>query len=150
MGVDRLRSLLRSHKTVGLDTSILIYQLERNPRYFPLSDAVFGWLAQRGNTAITSVLTMTELLVPAYREGDTQRLQTYYGLLTTYPGLTWVAPDLGIADTAAGLRAEYRLRTPDAIHAATAIRSQATAFLTNDPVFRRVRELETLIMDDML
>lgn len=150
MGLERLRSFLHSRNAVALDTSILIYQLEVNPRYFPLSDVVFAWLEQRGHSAITSTLSLTELLVPAYRDGDTQRLQKYQGLLTTYPSLTWIAPDPGIADTAARMRAEYRLKTPDAIHAATAAHSKVSAFLTNDPIFQRVKELDALVLDDVL
>ena len=150
MGVERLRSLLRSHNTVALDTSVLIYQLEKNPRYFPLSDAVFAWLEHPDNSAVTSTLSMTELLVPAHRDGDTRRLQHYRGLLTTYPGLAWLHPDIVIADTSARLRAEYRLKTPDAIQAATAIQSKVSIFLTNDPIFQRVKELETLVLDELL
>ena len=135
---------------VALDTSIFIYQMETNPRYFPLSDAVFAWLEQSKNSAITSVLSMSELLVPAYRDRDERRLQHYRGLLGTYPRLAWVQPDLEIADTAARLRAAHGLKTPDAIHAATAIKSKAPTFLSNDPIFKRVKELDALILDDIL
>jgi predicted nucleic acid-binding protein len=71
-------------------------------------------------------------------------------LLATYPGLTWIAPDLGIADTAARMRAEYRLKTPDAVQAATAIQLKVSGFLSNDPVFQRVAEFDTLVMDELL
>jgi len=150
LGVERLRSFLRSRGTVALDTSILIYQLEKNPRYFLFSDAVFAWLEHNENSAITSILSMSELLVPAYRDGDARRLQHYRGLLGTYPRLAWVQPDLEIADKAAQLRAAYGLKTPDAIHAATAIKSKVPAFLSNDPIFKRVKEFEALILDDIL
>jgi predicted nucleic acid-binding protein len=133
-----------------LDTSILIYQVEQNARYFPLSDAIFAWLERRGNSAITSTLAMTELLVPAYRDGDSRRLDVYHGLLPNLPNLEWIAPDLEIADLAARLRATHKLKTPDAIHAATAINAQASGFLTNDPVFQRIKELDTLVLDEVL
>jgi predicted nucleic acid-binding protein len=93
---------------------------------------------------------MTELLVPAHRDHDALRLQHYRGLLSTYPRLTWIPPDLGIADEAARMRAEYGLKTPDSIHAATAIQSKVSAFITNDPIFQRVREVETVVLDDLL
>ena len=150
MGVERLRSFLRPRNAVALDTSILIYQLEKNPLYYPFSDAVFAWLEQRDNSAITSTLSMTELLVPAHRDGDAWRLQNYRGLLSTYPRLTWIAPDLGIADVAARMRAEYRLKTPDAIQAATAIQLKVSTFLTNDVIFQRVKELDALVLDELL
>jgi len=104
----------------------------------------------RGNSAITSTLSMTELLVPAYRERNQQRIERYHGLLTTFPDLRWVPLDLEIADLAAQLRASYGLKTPDALHAATALRDKANTLVTNDPVFRRVKSLDVLILDEFL
>ena len=59
----------------------------------------------------------------------------------------WVPTSLAIADTAAKVRAVHRLRTPDALQAATAIQSQATGLITNDGVFERVKEFEILVLD---
>lgn len=150
MGVDHLRAFLKRHPRVGLDTSVFIYQLEANPRYLPLTDHIFSWLERPASKAVTSTITMAELLVQPYRHSDEQRLDEIYGLLTTYPNLEWGGLSLPIADSAARLRALHRLRTPDAIQAATAIHAGATAFITNDAVFQRVPELETLILDRIL
>jgi len=51
---------------------------------------------------------------------------------------------------AAQIRADHNLRTPDAIHAATALAAGVTGFITNDPVFRRIESLEVLVLDDLL
>ena len=147
MGVERLRLFLRRHHRIALDTSVFIYQLEANARYLALTDSVFAWLERVGHEAVTSTITMTELLVPSYRENDEPRVDAFYGLLSTYPNLRWVAPDLETADLAAMLRARYRLRTPDALQAATAIRANATGMITNDPVFARIAELDTAVLD---
>jgi predicted nucleic acid-binding protein len=93
---------------------------------------------------------MTELLVPSYRDSDEHRVDTFYGLLSTYPNLQWIAPDLEAADLAAKLRARYRLRTPDALQAATALQAHATGLITNDPIFARIDELETVVLDQIL
>jgi predicted nucleic acid-binding protein len=146
----RLSAFLRRHRRIGLDTSIFIYELEANERYVALADRVFAWLEQPGHAAVTSTITMTELLVQPYRESDEARVDQFYGLLTTYPHLEWIAPDLEIADMAARLRAHYRLKTPDALQAATAARSHATGFVTNDPIFERVEAFETLLFDHLL
>jgi predicted nucleic acid-binding protein len=150
LGVDRLRMFLRRHHRIALDTSIFIYQLEANPRYISLADTVFSWLERPGHEAVTSTITMTELLVPSYRDKDEQKVDEFYGLLTTYPNLQWVPPDLEMADLAARLRADYRLRTPDALQAATAIQAHVTAFVTNDPVFVRITEFKTAVLDQFL
>jgi len=150
LGVDRLRAFLRRHRRIALDTSIFIYQLEPNPKYLAHTDAIFSWLERPGSTAITSTTTMTELLVLPYREGDEQRANDFYGLLSTYPNLDWIAPNLAIADLAAQIRALHRLRTPDALQAATAVHSLATGLITNDPLFERVERFETLVLDQLI
>jgi len=147
LGVELLRAFLRRQRRIALDTSVFIYQLEANARYLALTDSVFAWLERAGHEAVTSTITMTELLVPSYRENDEPRVDAFYGLLSTYPNLRWVAPDLETADLAAMLQAQYRLRTPDALQAATAIRANATGMITNDPVFARIAELDTAVLD---
>jgi len=127
LGVERLRAFLRRHRRVALDTSIFIYQLESNPKY----------------------LAYTDLVLP-YREGDEQQADDFYGLLSTYPNLDWIAPNLEIAELAARIRALHRLRIPDALQAATAEHSLATGLITNDSVFRRVEKFQTLVLDDLL
>jgi predicted nucleic acid-binding protein len=150
LGVERLRLYLRRHRRIALDTSIFIYQLEANARYLALTDSVFSWVERTGHEAVTSTITMTELLVPSYRDNADHRVDAFYGLLSTYPNLRWIAPDLEAADLAAKLRAAYRLRTPDALQAATALQAHATGLITNDPVFARIEGLETVVLDHIL
>ena len=150
MGLERLRLFLRRHRRIALDTSVFIYQLEANARYLALADVVFAWVERAGREAVTSTITMTELLVPSYRDHDERRVDEFYGLLSTYPNLRWIAPDLETADLAARLRAAYRLRTPDALQAATAIQANATGLVTNDPVLARVDELDVAVLDQLL
>jgi predicted nucleic acid-binding protein len=135
---------------VALDTSVFIYQLEANARYLPLTDPIFSWLERPDSNAVTSTITMTELLVHPYRDSDDERVDEFYGLLSTYPNLEWIAPNLEIADMAARLRAMHGFRTPDALQAATAAHSGATGLITNDAVFERVDAFETLVLDRLL
>lgn len=148
--MSRLRAFLRDHRRIALDTSVFIYQLEANTRYLALSDYVFSWLERPGSSAVTSTITMTELLVQPYRDSDEERVDELYALLSTYPNLDWVAPTLEIADLAARIRGVHRLRTPDALQAATAAHAQATGLITNDPAFERVKAFETVVLDRLL
>lgn len=66
------------------------------------------------------------------------------------PNLGWVPLDLEISDVTAKFRAEYLLKMPDAIEAATAAQAHATGFVTNDSAFKRVLAFETLQFDDLL
>jgi len=133
-----------------MDTSVFIYHLESNPKYLAHTDAIFSWLERPGSAAITSTITMTELLVLPHREGDEQQAKDFYALLSTYPNLDWIAPNLEVADLAARIRAVHRLRTPDALQAATAAHSQATGLITNDAIFERVEGFQTLVLDKLL
>ena len=136
MGLDGVRRFLRRHSKIALDSSIFIYQLEGNPRYLPLIEPIFAAIERRDVQAVTSTLTMTEVLVPPYRASDPRRVGAFYALLSTHPNLEWIAPDLEVADIAAGLRAAHGFRTPGALQAATAVYAQATGLVTNDQSFR--------------
>jgi predicted nucleic acid-binding protein len=73
-----------------------------------------------------------------------------YVALDNYPHVHWIQPSLEIAERAARIRADYNLKTPDAIQAATATVAGATALISNDPIFRRVSGFEVLLLDEML
>jgi predicted nucleic acid-binding protein len=150
LGIGRLRAFLQRHERIALDTSVFISHIEANPRYRSLTETIFFWLESPGASAVTSSITMTELLVPAYRLPDQQQAGKFYALLSRYPNLDWVAPTLEVADSAAQIRAQYGLRTPDALQAATAAYSAATGLLSNDPIFERVDHFETLVLDSLL
>jgi uncharacterized protein len=149
LGVARLDAFLRRHRRIALDTSVFIYQLEDHPRYSGLTDRVFFWLEQSANRAVTSTITMTELLVQPYRDDDQQRVDEFYGLLSTFPNLEWIAPTLEIADIAARIRASHRLRVPDALEAATALHAGVSGLITNDRALRRVTGFEAMVLDDV-
>ena len=101
--------------------------------------------------AVTSSITMTELLVQPYRDGNVELANLFLGLLSSYPNLTWVAPNLDVCEHcgATSRRASTeRLRMP--YMAATAVAAHATGFITNDSVFERVPELETVVLDRLI
>ena len=152
MGVnaDKLDAFLESHRSVGIDTSVVIYAVEAHPKYLSLVQQIFRWTRGVKGSLVTSTITMTEALVKPYQHGDLALVQEFHALLVTYPHLDWIAPNMHIADRAAQIRATHNLRTPDAIHAATALAAGVTGFITNDPVFRRVKSLEILVLDDLL
>ncbi len=145
-----IKRRLARHGRIALDTCVFIYQMERNPRYFDVADAVFEWVERPESSAVTSTVALTEILVQPYRNANLPQAENFYSLLTTIPNLEWVVPSLQIANAAASLRASYRLQTHDALLAATAIFSNASAFITNDPIFTRIPDFETLVLDQLL
>ncbi len=150
MGLEELDDFLRRHRRVALDTSIFVYHVQANPRYLPATDQLFSWLERPLSSAVTSCISMTELLVQPIRGGDEKLVGEFFSLLTRYPNLEWMPTTVPIAALAARFRVLHRLRTPDALQAATAVYSRATGLITNDAAFRRLGEVRVLLLDDIL
>jgi predicted nucleic acid-binding protein len=135
---------------IGLDTNVFIYFLEYHPRYGAWCASLFDRIERGQNSAVTSTVTLLELLVQPYRDQKAELAQKIFALASTYPKLEWVSVTMNIADRAAELRARYRLSTPDAIQLATAIGHNATRFYGNDRGLRRVKEIECVLVDDLI
>ena len=81
-------------------------------------------------------------------EGEAEKALS---LLLGLPNAKFIAVGIEAAAEAARLRSRYGLRTPDAVLLAAAKGGGATAFLTNDRGFLKVREgIEIVILDDLL
>lgn len=142
--------LLAKHRLIALDTCVFIYLMDRHPKYFPVANAVFDRIEHPDCSAVVSTVVLTEILVQPYRNADLPQVESFYSLLTTMPNLEWVAPNLHIANSAASLRASFRLPTPDALIAATAIFCKASALVTNDPIFTRIPGFNTVLLDRLI
>ena len=133
-----------------LDTSALIYAVERNPVFWPLLQPV--WAAAKASIVRleTSALTLLEVLVGPLKSGNAALAATYDGLLHSRDLLVHTI-DNAVLREAARLRSMVAgLRTPDAIHAATALLTSPDSFLTNDPDFRKVPGLPVTVLSDLL
>jgi len=117
---------------VLLDTVALIYFLEENGQYSRQAEAIFGRIESGELQGIMANLVFAELLVPLYRSGDSQAATGLTNRLLNFSHLEVVSLSTDISQEAARLRAVHGLRTPDAIHGATALITQATGMLTND------------------
>ncbi len=123
---------------VLLDTMALIYFLEKNSRYVVVAEEIFASIESGEIQGVMANLVFAELLVPLYRRGGSADAAGLSRRLMNYRNLEILSLTTQISMEAARLRAEYGLRTPDAIHGATAINSEASGILTND---RRLKVL---------
>ncbi len=146
----RLQDFLKNYPIIGLDTPLFIYHLEDHPRYIPLTEIIFTSLEKGMNKGITSYLTLLEILTKPKTEGALQAARDYEYYLTTFPNLTFFDMGLDVARKASDIRAGVRIKAPDAIQIATAIIHGATAFLTNDRIFEKVKEINVLTLDKFL
>ncbi len=143
-----IADVISRHQVVGLDTSVFIYQLEEYPPQADVTTDLFRLIQAGRTSAVTSVVTVTELIVKPLQLGRIDTADDYERLLSDFPNLAIVDIDRAIARLAASLRARYRLGSPDALQLASGLTAGATAFVTNDRRLRRVRELEVILLDD--
>jgi predicted nucleic acid-binding protein len=135
---------------VGLDTAPLIYLIEENPAYLPTIKPFFEAIDRGDFEVITSTLTLAEVLVHPLRRGDHELADQYRHILLHANHVATVSVSDAIAEEAAQLRARHGLRTPDAIQLATATRSGASAFLTNDTRLPALASLRMLVLADLV
>lgn len=135
---------------VALDTSVFVYFIEEHPRYLPLVDPLFEAIAKGEIEAVTSSLTLLEVLVVPFRFANATLIHQYEVLLTKSRGLRLVDLDRDFLRSVAQLRAATRARTPDAIQLAAAMASGCPVFLTNDNRLPKVPGLRILQLDDYL
>ena len=100
--------------------------------------------------AITSTITLLEVLVLPFRTGKEDLAEKYREILLSSEGLTTFEIQHDISELAAQLRAKYSIRTPDAIQIAVGVRNGASKFLTNDPGLKKISEIKVCVLDDYL
>ena len=100
---------------LAFDTAPIIYYVEQSPRYFAVVDRIFHLVASGQLVAATSVITLAEVLVHPYRQGNQRLADEYKAFLLHSDDFRTMSIDDAAADQAARLRAKYQLLTPDAI-----------------------------------
>ena len=98
---------------------------------------------------MTSELALLETFVGPLKNNDLVLLSRYEQTLKSADfELTPISEAL--LREAANLRAQFNLKTPDAIHAATGLHVGCVQFITNDGIFRRVTGLNVVVLSDLL
>ena len=141
--------VLPNSSLIYLDTSVIIYSVEQVPDYYQILEPLWEKVEGGEVRVCSSELIVLETLVLPLRTGNQNLLQAYDQLLLS-SSLQLIPIHQEILRNAAQLRGDYNLKTPDAIHLATALRESCNLLLTNDVQFRRVRELSVTILQDAL
>lgn len=136
-------------QTVGVDTAPLIYYIESHNAYSPAVDPFFEAMDQEDILVVTSTITLLEVLVQPLRLDRIDLVTQYREILLNANNLVIVDVVPEIAESAAGLRAKYNLRTPDAIQVATTMFMGSTTLLTNDKEMRKVSDIQIVLLDDL-
>ena len=140
---------LPSGQKIMLDTAPLIYYIENIEPYASSLQSLFDAISTGRNMAVTSVVTLIEVLTKPIRDGRSDLAERFRMYLTSSGNLELVSVTQEIGEQAALLRAKYGLRIPDAIQVATALISGSSILLTNDKSLKKVIEVDVLILKDV-
>jgi len=133
-------------RLVALDTPVWIAFIEQKSAFLADVNPLFESLKSGRVRVVTSSVGLIEILTGALLRGDELLARRAEEVLMGLNGSTVVPVTLEIARQAARLRAAYGLRTPDAIHLATAVAAEAAEFVTTDRRLARVKEIEVRVL----
>ena len=136
--------------SVYVDANVLIYRVEMIEPYLTASMPLWDALDANQQDVVTSELSVLEVLVKPLRLADFVLEGLFTGTLYSTPGLACVPITQSILRMAAQIRADVGLKTPDAIHAATALEMGCVLFVTNDSAFRRVPGLNVAVLNEVI
>jgi predicted nucleic acid-binding protein len=139
-----------TNKVIFLDTAPLIYYIEEKQKYLPLLDKLFLANSKGRFLFKTSVITLLEVLVEPIRQKEFRLVEQYQNILCNSPTFEILDINIEISKKSAELRAGYGLRTPDALQMATAKYTSADYFITNDIRLKVVKEIEVLVLDELI
>lgn len=115
-------------KIIYLDSCIVIYFVERHPLYAGKIETLL--LSHASSVFCVSPLVRLESLIIPFRNKSIQLIKLFELFFNAQTMLEMPTP---VFDQAARLRADFNnLKTPDALHLATAQRHNCNEFWTND------------------
>lgn len=136
-------------KRIYLDANIFIYLHERLDEYAELLDALTEKFDSGKSQALTSELSLLEILVKPIKDKREDLQQIYKSAFSSEGSLTVCAINRPVLVKAAEIRADGNLKLPDAIHASTAIIEQCDAFLSRDQDYKKVPGLNFISLDSL-
>lgn len=140
-------------KRVYIDTNVLIYFFNNDPKYSAAAHAFLQRCAERQIFGVVSELVVAEILVKPYRERNLDavtRLKAFFAQKDfLHPASPLQnAPNFFIE--AAQLAGERQLKLVDAMHLHTALAERCHFFLTQDSDFKSTASLEVVQLEQLM
>lgn len=117
--------------------------------YWQLLTSLWQSLKANEIEVYTSELTLLETLVQPIKQNNQILVSAYESLLTN-TDIRLLPIILDVLRESADLRAAKNLKTPDAIHAATAFSANCEYFVTNDDGFKRLSNINVIILSELI
>lgn len=125
--------LISPSRSLALDSNIFIAAYDKENIHNRKCVELLSDITRASPQVFISVLVFEEFLVQIYKEGLDKDLAYYENFLTGGGLFTVIDFTRQIARKAAQIRAKFpKVKTPDAIHLASAIESGVKIFITTD------------------
>ena len=119
------------------DTNLFIYQWERHPHYLKPVRELRHKMSNAGIGLVTSTMTLGEVMCKPKQAGNEALAQQYKAALQQIA--TIVSFDVRAAEFYAQIRADHRIKHPDAVQLACAAAHGVELFITNDAELGKLR-----------
>ena len=113
------------------DTMLFVYLLEGSPQYSPKVAKIYTAMQQRGDRLYSSALAKGEILIKPLQQERPGRADAVEDFFAP-ENVTLLSFSASTARKYAEIRAQWKVRPPDAIHLACAAEAGIDLFLTND------------------
>jgi predicted nucleic acid-binding protein len=128
-----------------LDTTLVIYFVERPPVWWAKTTTRLAAALAAGDTFAISDLIRMECLVIPFRNGDAARVAEF----TTFfarPDIQVLSLTGQVCERAARIRAPHRFGAIDSLHLAAAVEHGCGLFLTNDAQLSRFPDIPVEVL----
>lgn len=99
---------------------------------------------------VTSHITALEIITGYKKTGKEEFISKFWQMLEDFGIELLVFNKRGCVEKAAQIRADFNLRTPDAIQLSLAIKEKIPCFVTNDEKLKAIKELKILCLKDYI
>lgn len=134
-------------KRVYFDANVFIYLMEGYAKLEVSLGAIRDSIHNREALIFTSELTLCEVLVPAFRSERTELLKLYRQFIEESGAFELVPTSRETYVRASLVRAQFGLKTPDAIHMASALEAECSVFITNDKPRKAPKTMEIILLN---
>jgi predicted nucleic acid-binding protein len=131
-------------KSVYLDANIFIYLLENHSDFGEICLSIVQSAVDKELDGYSGDLVLAELLVKPLKDNNARAVKAVKDLFSKETRIELLPHKRSTFETAALLRANYKIKLPDALHIATAIENHIEVFLTNDREIPSIPEITVL------
>jgi predicted nucleic acid-binding protein len=146
-----IKGIIKNHKRIMIDTAPIVYFIEEHGEFGEIADEIFKMINDDSSYhSFSSVITITEVLTQPLRKSRRDLYEKYKKFLLNSSNFFVYSIDPIVAEKAAELRAQFGIKTPDALQLAVGIENNGSLFITNDNVLKKVNGIEVLVLKDYL